>query len=257
MNLLRALTEEAIQIGGILVYYMPRTAGYVDPLLGEDSLSEYPLCVDMEAFPETIENWGGTGELISRFTGLTFDEKLTLSIAQHRWAQERNEMLYFTTAEMITYAGTNLFTLTGGVEQSSSGYVLPNVPKENDLIFIPTFNRIFVINHVDRDKDFFPLGVLPTYTLTCGVWDYSSERLSTGFTGIDIFQTQYSTDVLSQGQIIDATGNNVLTSSGDLLIDNTDTLDNDPFAGNDEIQGTADVSVICDEDNPLAGKKTY
>jgi len=85
-GLLDDLTREAIQIYGFDVWYLPRTLGQEDKILGEDSRSIFNQKFKIEAFIETHLDQEGAGELATKF-GLEIQDQHTISINQNRFKQ--------------------------------------------------------------------------------------------------------------------------------------------------------------------------
>ena len=69
-------------------------------------------------------------------------------------------------------------------------------PLEGDAIYHPTLGKLFEINFVDHDEPFYQLDNNPVYKMRCRLYDYSSEILDTGISGIDDIETEQSQDAL-------------------------------------------------------------
>jgi len=69
-------------------------------------------------------------------------------------------------------------------------------PQEGDAIYHPILDKMFQINFVDHDEPFYQLDNNPVYKLRCRLYDYSSEILDTGISGIDDIETEQSQDAL-------------------------------------------------------------
>jgi hypothetical protein len=69
-------------------------------------------------------------------------------------------------------------------------------PQEGDAIYHPILDKMFQINFVDHDEPFYQLDNNPVYKMRCRLYDYSSEILDTGISGIDDIETEQSQDAL-------------------------------------------------------------
>tara|TARA_Y100001973_G_C5156134_1_gene310865 strand:- start:191 stop:1342 length:1152 start_codon:yes stop_codon:yes gene_type:complete len=58
-------------------------------------------------------------------------------------------------------------------------------PQEGDLVFHPTFSKMFEISFVDHDEPFHQLDNNPVYKLRCRQFEYSQEIIDTGISEID------------------------------------------------------------------------
>lgn len=198
---------ESIKIQGVDVQYLPRTL-YSDNLFGESALSQFSLAVPIEVYINNVQNYEGEGDLLTKF-GLEIRDELTMTMAIRRWEQIRTESLIdevgynyqVETANTQAYAGslTECYFLEAG---SANGYSISSSrPREGDLIFVPFINNgngaIYEIKFVENERVFYQHGKQYTYEMKCELFRYSSERMDTGNTSIDIIETDYSTDMLA------------------------------------------------------------
>ena len=95
-------------------------------------------------------------------------------------------------------------------------------PSEGDLIYFPLNNKIFEVKFVEHESVFYQMGSLQTYDLRCELFEYSHERLNTGIAAIDGIEDAYSAD-LSDRQILDEAGNNLIFESGEYIADDVQT----------------------------------
>ena len=65
-------------------------------------------------------------------------------------------------------------------------------PQEGDLVFHPTFSKMFEISFVDHDDPFHQLDNNPVYKLRCRQFEYSQEVIDTGITEIDEIEDDLS-----------------------------------------------------------------
>lgn len=188
-DLIHDLTAEAIQITGIDVKYLPRTLQKKDTLFGEDVLSAFTSNYTIEMYIDSVESFEGDGDLLAKF-GLDVKDELNLTVAVRRFEQ------------LLADAGINK-------------------PREGDLIYFPLSKGLFEIKFVEDEAPFYPLGTLPTYKLRCQLFDYSSEKFTTGDADIDNVKR--------------------VDPEADL----------DPFADNVDIEKQADAILDFDVDNPF------
>jgi hypothetical protein len=86
------------------------------------------------------------------------------------------------------------------------------------LIYFSLNEKCFSIKFVDNKPVFYPLGTLPSYKVTCELFEYSSERFMTGIPGIDALN-RYSEDSLLDA-VLD-TNNNIIVDTNYVVITNT------------------------------------
>ena len=156
-ELLNSLTSEVIQVHGMNVYYIPRTIIKEDPLLSEDVLSKFSTAYEVEMYLQSVEGFGGEGDLVSKF-GLDV----------------RDEVIFTVHVDRFNLA-TDM-----------------NTPLEGDLIFIPMSKGLFEIKFVEDEIPFYQSGKNYVYNLTCELFQYSEEQLDTGITSIDNIEREQS-----------------------------------------------------------------
>jgi len=155
--LLEDLVIESIRNHGIDVYYMPRTSqGTLDSLFGDDPVKYYDQAIKLDMYLETFQDFGGQQEFFSKF-GLQIEKTARLAVARRTFEK------YIATA-------------------------LRNMPKEGDLIFMPTQRKLMEIRFVEKDMSFYQLGkVIPyMYGLSLETFKYNGEFLNTGIEEIDL-----------------------------------------------------------------------
>jgi hypothetical protein len=199
-ELLRELCEEAIQVNGLEIYYVLREDGEdIDLFLGENPLAKFTTAVPMEAYVSNVQGWDGQGDLISKFVGLRLNDKITFTIARHRWLEDMTPKLMSEEGQMLMDESviapaadhTVGFLLEGDQDNLSLR------PREGDLIYVAMINKLFAVRFVEHESMFYPLGTLLTFDITCELYDYSSERLDTGIANIDSIETTFSTDTFN------------------------------------------------------------
>ena len=156
-NLYEDLIIESLQIYGQDVYYIPRTLVNRDTVLNEDPASSFDDAYLLEMYIENTDGFEGAGDLYSKF-GLEIRDDATFIVSRRRW---ENRVGVF-----------------------SSNVVDPR-PQEGDLLFLPMTNSFFEISYVEDDTPFFQLSNLPTYRMTCSLFEYNDEDFETGIEGID------------------------------------------------------------------------
>ena len=207
------LIKEAIQIYGHDVYYMDRTLVAEDTILGEDSLSKYRTQHPIEMYMEDADGgFAGEKELMNQF-GLQNLSEATFVVNKERF-QELDRQIQIQDGT-DTSSGGSIQLEAGTIDQSSSSstlstasgdnvfYILQDTaatdsdrPQEGDAIYHPVLDKMFQINFVDHDEPFYQLDNNPVYKMRCRLYDYSSEILDTGISGIDDIETEQSQDAL-------------------------------------------------------------
>ena len=207
------LIKEAIQIYGHDVYYMDRTLVAEDTILGEDTLSKYRTQHPIEMYMEDADGgFAGEKELMNQF-GLQNLSEATFVVNKERF-QELDRQIQIQDGT-DTSSGGSIQLEAGTIDQSSSSstlstasgdnvfYILQDTaatdsdrPQEGDAIYHPVLDKMFQVNFVDHDEPFYQLDNNPVYKMRCRLYDYSSEILDTGISGIDDIETEQSQDAL-------------------------------------------------------------
>jgi hypothetical protein len=247
-DLIEDLTIEAIKVYGHDLKYIPRTIVARDNLYGEDSLSTFNDAADVEMYIKNVEGFDGEGDLLSRF-GLQIRDEMTFTVARKRFDQIRTEKLMtevgynYLNEDADTNSPSRQF-LTGNNETESiilesgtaNGYsITTNRPTEGDLIYFPMVDKLFEIKFVEHEQIFYQTGRLQTYDIRCELFEYSSERLDTGYSEIDGVEDQFSLDVLANELLLDGQDGGVLGEDGDAILVEFTIEDQDVQANNDEI----------------------
>ena len=212
-NLYSDLVKEAIQIYGHDVYYMDRTLVAEDTILGEDSLSKFRTQHPIEMYMEDADGgFAGEKELMNQF-GLQNLSEATFVVNKERF-QELDRQVQIQDGT-DTSSGGSIQLEAGTIDQSSSSSILTTAsgdnvfyiiqdtaatdsdrPQEGDAIYHPILDKMFQINFVDHDEPFYQLDNNPVYKMRCRLYDYSSEIIDTGISGIDEIETEQSQDAL-------------------------------------------------------------
>jgi hypothetical protein len=160
-QLLEDLIIESIRNHGIDVYYLPRESqSSTDELFGDDPVKCYRHAIKIEMYLETFQNYEGNQEFFSKF-GLELQE--TARLCMSRRSFERLVARQFPQSH--------------------------HVPKEGDLVYLPTQFKLMEIKFVEEEKNFFQLGKDAKnpymYGLSMEAFKYNGELLQTGVTEID------------------------------------------------------------------------
>ena len=221
-DLIEDLTIESIKMYGHNMKYIPRTVVKEDFMFGEDILSTFGEAIDIEMYIKNVEGFEGEGEFLSRFN-LEIRDAITFTVARKRFDQARSEKLTtetgynllletaLTTTPSRQYLSTPYEGFSMEMETGTGdGYsITSNRPKEGDLLWFPMTDDLYEIKFVEHEAVFYQMGRLQTYDIRCELFEYSSERMNTGFADVDGVETQYSTDIL-QYQVTLETGDGIL-----------------------------------------------
>ena len=267
-DLLEDLIIESVKVYGHDVRYLPKTAVKIDNLYGEDILTKFDEAIPVEVYLKSMEGFEGDGQFLSKF-GLEIRDQIVLTIARKRFDQA------ITSPKIMTEVGFNLILedgsttaptrqfLTGNITtnslmQEGSDYLnVLNRPVQGDLIFFPMIGKIFEIMYVDDRPTFFQMGRMQTYDLRCELFEYSSERINTGNTEIDLIEDTYTQDVLAnQFTLEDGTGVYNSEDGGtflqEFIIENTQ-----PTANNNYFQFEGESIIDFSERNPFSEIDRY
>lgn len=116
----------------------------------------------VEMYVKNVEGFAGEGDFLSKFN-VEIRDQITLTIARRTFENE--------------------------VQHYEYGYTRP---REGDLIFLPLNNKVFQIKFVEHEPVFYQMGALQMYDLKCELFEYSSEKMNTGFEAIDALENTYS-----------------------------------------------------------------
>ena len=163
-RLFEDITIEALKIYGHDVFYIPRTIVNTNAIFNEDALSKFGSAFQVEMYVENTDGFEGDGQLLSKF-GVEVRDQVNLVLSQRRWEQLIGR--FQPTAEVR--------------------------PQEGDLIYFPLVQGLFEIKYVQDDSPFYQLNNLPTFKLTCEMFEYGDEAIDTGVAAIDDFETKYAT----------------------------------------------------------------
>ena len=259
------LTVEAIKIYGVDVQYMPRTIFNEIEEFGEDPLSHFTLAVPIEVYVNNLENFQGEGDFLSKFN-LEIRDQITLTMARRRWDQIRTEKLidevgniYLTETNPAIYSSnTDNYLLETG---SANGYSISSSrPLEGDLIYIPFINNgngaIYEVKFVEHERVFYQHGKLYTYEMTCELFRYSSERLDTGNSDIDIIETRLTRDIQQYQYLMENGDIHIMEDDSNLIQEYR--LENVASTANNELfTQKSFIDVDFSERNPFSEIDRY
>ena len=165
-NLYEDLIIEALKIYGHDCYYIPRKIVNEDAVFNEDALSEFGEAFMIEAYIENVDGFAGEGDILSKF-GIQIRDSLDLIISDRRWKE-----------------------LVGRFDVDSLNS--STRPREGDLIYFPLVNGLFEISFIEDETPFYQLQNLPTFKLTCNLFEYNNQVIDTGVEDIDNFETKFA-----------------------------------------------------------------
>jgi|TARA_Y100000310_G_scaffold341607_1_gene441295 hypothetical protein len=259
-QLINDLYIEAIKVYGIDVKYMPRTITDRDDIFGEDVLSTFDAAAGVEMYVKNVDGWEGEAEFLSRF-GVEIRDEMIFVLAQDRWDQIKTEKILTEQNYNFKLEGTagDLLKIETGTGDAYT--ITANRPEEGDLIYFTVDGArgaLFQIDFVEHESVFYPTGTLPVYELRCSLFEYSSERISTGNTIIDAIKTSYSTDMLGY-EILAETGDKILVEGGSssIILETYDIDRIDPQANNMlfNSENIADSIIDFSEINPFGDRE--
>lgn len=266
-DLVEDLIIESIKIYGHDLKYIPRTLVNVDHLFGEDYLSSFNEAIDIEMYIKNVEGFEGEGSLLSRF-GLQIRDQITFTVARKRFDQS------ITSPKLLTEVGYNLIHEDGSTKTPSRRFLTGskntesivlegndylndiNRPREGDLLYFPLVEKIFEIKFVDHNAIFYQTGRLQTYDLRCELFEYSSERIDTGNTEIDLIESLYTLNVLDNQMLLED-GDKLLTQDGGTLLYEFTIESTDKAANNQFFQIKSESILDFSEKNPFSEIDRY
>jgi hypothetical protein len=160
-NMFEDITIEALQMYGQDVYYLPREIVNKDTVFLDDVPSRFSSSYKVEMYIENAEGFGGEGDLFTKF-GVELRDQATFVVARKRWQQ---------------LIGSKL------TEKNFR-------PREGDLIYLPLSQSIFQIERVETETPFYQLEQLPTFRMTCELFEYSDEDFDTNIRSIDVVEAE-------------------------------------------------------------------
>lgn len=163
-DLVQDLVDEAIQIHGVNMTYIPRVIVNQDKIFGEDRTPKFEDGREIEMYVETYDGFEGEGEIVSQF-GLEIRDEMTVTVSRRRFQSE--------------FSDKNL-----------------EYPNEGDIIFFPINNALFEVNFVEREYNFFNFGKSLAYQMKCSLFKYAGEDFASGNSIIDGVTTHAYTELV-------------------------------------------------------------
>ena len=120
------------------------------------------------------------------------DEITTTSSGQTRTISAITNSTSLTVSVAFTSVVTTEYF---SVDTAADAVLPPSRPMEGDLIYFPTpINTIMEVRFVEHEKaqgQFYPLGKLTHYSVTCESWNYSHELIQTGDEDVDALAPKF------------------------------------------------------------------
>lgn len=159
-NLTDDLIREHIQLVGMDVFYIPRTMVSEDKVFGEDRNASFLDAYEIEMSVKTIDNFGGDGDMMSKF-GFVVRDSMTLVVSNTRFEEQIGQQEGFSR------------------------------PREGDLIYLPLNRKLFEIRHVEHEDNFYAFGKLYYCDLKLELFEFSGEVFDTGIPDVDAIAERY------------------------------------------------------------------
>ena len=119
-RLVQDLINEQLKIYGVEVTYIPRKFVRKETILREVTSSRFDDNFLLEAYVNTYEGYGGSGDILTKF-GMSLRDELTLIISKERFEDFISPFIESITIEDTGFASR---------------------PKEGDLIYFPLGSRL-------------------------------------------------------------------------------------------------------------------
>ena len=166
-TLYQDLVDEQIKMFGTDIYYLPRTI-LKDNTLDDIVFNKYQDEFQVEMLLQNVEGFGDGAEFVSQF-GVRITDEVVFRVSSRRWDEA---------------VAANNPTLT-----------VTNRPNEGDLLYFPLKKDLYEIKFVQQEIPFYQFGKLQFYTMTCELYQYGSDDISTGVAEIDQLETIFSSAI--------------------------------------------------------------
>lgn len=223
IKLFQKLVTESIQVIGHDVYYLPRKMQKLDLILGEDTLSKFDLAIPIEMYMKK-DNWVDDKDMLSKF-GLMVDDNVQYSVSKERWINV-----------MSNYPNRI--------------YTAFNRPQEGDLVYEVMNKNLYEITYVDRDNPYYQMGTNLMYVLSCKPYVYSSERIETGISSIDMNKIEELDADMMNFELKTEDDSNLLQENDDTILLNGSQR-NDNFDKTESFNSES-LKEEWDKNNPFA-----
>ena len=129
------------------------------------------------------DGYAPDSDIMTKF-GLRLKNEISLVISKERF----EEIISPYLAEIMSVA-RNYYP--------GEDLAITDRPKEGDLIYFPLGERLFEIKRVEVEKPFYQLGKSYVFELSCELFEYEDEEISTGVSEIDetMEEVGYITDL--------------------------------------------------------------
>jgi hypothetical protein len=143
-DLFHNINDEFCEMNGVPIYYLPKTNVALDFLYGEDPLQKFETKYEMTVYLTSNQNWGGQGDLYSKF-GIVFTDEISVLIQKDR------------------------FITQTGMQQ----------PLIGDLLYLPWQKEkaFFEITYCGKETPFYHLGNWSLWEIKGKQWVYSRESV--------------------------------------------------------------------------------
>ena len=175
-RLMEDVVTESIKIMGHDIWYIMREGfNETDILFGENPQSKFERAYHMEMYLANVEGYEGDGDYFSKF-GLEIRDTSNCVVSRRTFEK------YVPSSLAIR-------------------------PREGDLIFVPTLQKLFEIKFVEEELMFFSLGKRTPYIyeLRCELFRYSQESINTGVEEVD--HVEHTLSYTSEMDLNNGTGN--------------------------------------------------
>ena len=160
-RLIQDLINEQLKIYGIDVTYIPRKFVREETIIEEVTSSKFDDSFLLEAYINTYEGYGGSGDILTKF-GMSLRDELTLIISKERFEDVISPFL-----------------------NDMDDIEISNRPREGDLVYFPLGGRLFEVKFVEHEQPFYQLGKTYVYELKCELFEYEDEIIDTSIQEID------------------------------------------------------------------------
>ena len=152
-QLYNGLSNEAVEMYGVNVFYLPKTAGALDYLFGEDPLVHFDVKFEVTMYLENIGRWEGQGEMFAKF-GMEIKDEATFKIQIDQFKK---------------YTGMDR-------------------PMIGDLLYVPwqKDKMVLEISHVDMESPFYQSGNVSLFTIKSTRLKYTQHPMPALETDADI-----------------------------------------------------------------------
>lgn len=151
-SLVEGLIIESIKFFGHTIHYIPRDDVNMSVIDGDDVLKQFTQIYSVEIYIKNIDGYEGDGHFMANL-GMEIRDSATFIMAKSRFQQE-------TDFQMIR-------------------------PREGDLIYFPLTRTMLEIKYATDKNMFFQLGSLHTFEIKVELFEYSHEKIETGYSEID------------------------------------------------------------------------